>query len=182
MRSLLGLAIGGSLGAFIGWKGRCETGACPLMSNPYIGGIYGALLGALFAGLLSCSSQPAVRQSSEGSKAKVATQVTQSNIINLGSERDFGKTVQESAVPVLVDFWAAWCGPCRMQGPILEQLANQQGDRVRIVKVNVDDMEALARQFDIRGIPTLIVFDQGKEKNRLIGVQSLDTLKKALAL
>lgn len=109
------------------------------------------------------------------------TQEAVSNIVTLNSENEFEKTVLKTSVPVLVDFWAPWCGPCRAQGPIVDQLAKQEGERLRIVKVNVDEMEPLARQFDIRGIPTLIVFSQGKEKSRMIGLQTLEDLKRALS-
>ena len=84
--------------------------------------------------------------------------------------------------PVVVDFWAPWCGPCRAQNPIVEQLAKKHPDRIRIVKVNVDEVEALARQFDVRGIPTLIAFKDGKEKTRLVGLQTLQDLEDSLAL
>jgi len=110
------------------------------------------------------------------------TQEVQSNIMSLGSDKEFEQTVLQSSVPVLVDFWAPWCGPCRAQTPIIEQLARQQGERIRFVKVNVDEIESLARRFDIRGIPTLILFDGGREKSRLVGLQTLEDLKRALAL
>jgi len=112
----------------------------------------------------------------------VTTQEVQSNIMSLGSDKEFDQTVLQSSVPVLVDFWAPWCGPCRAQTPIIEQLAKQQGERIRFVKVNVDEIESLARRFDIRGIPTLILFDGGREKSRLVGLQTLEDLKRALAL
>ena len=82
--------------------------------------------------------------------------------------------------PVVVDFWAPWCGPCRTQGPILEHFKAMAGDRAMVGKVNVDDNKPLAAQFDVRSIPTLIVFKEGKEVQRFVGVQSVESLMKAL--
>jgi len=180
MNTLLGVLIGAFVGAVIGRKGRCKSGACPLISNPYFGGLYGALLGAMLAGLLSCSPGGGVPKSLEGSSKKVVTQERLTNVIQLQSEGEFDQVVLQSPVPVVVDCWAAWCSPCRAQAPILEQLANRQGDHMRIVKVNVDELEGLTRRFDIRGIPTLIIFRDGKERTRLIGLHSLDQVKDAL--
>lgn len=82
--------------------------------------------------------------------------------------------------PVLVDFWAPWCGPCRTQGPILDQAATMIGDRALVGKVNVDEEKALARRFQIRSIPTLILFKDGKELQRFSGVQQAGTLVSAI--
>ena len=99
-------------------------------------------------------------------------------IIQLGNTSDFTKVIQASSV-VLVDFWATWCGPCKSQGPILEELAKDE-DKGVILKVDVDQMEDLARQFKIVSIPTLIVFKDGVETKRFIGVQDKDILAQAL--
>ena len=181
MKILVGLIAGASLGAVIGWRGRCASGACPLTSNPFIGGAYGALLGALLVGILSCSPGARVQQSSAGGEATVKAQSERiANIINLTEERAFDETVLKSPVPVIVDFWAPWCPPCRAQAPILEKLAEQHVDRLRVVKVNTDKLAGLARRFDVEAIPTLIIFDQSRLKERLVGLQSHEQLKKAL--
>lgn len=80
----------------------------------------------------------------------------------------------------LVDFWAPWCGPCQMQIPILGKVAETIGDRAMIAKVNVDDCPAPAAQFGVQGIPTLILFKDGKEVNRFVGVQQENTLLSAI--
>jgi thioredoxin 1 len=72
---------------------------------------------------------------------------------------------------VLVDFWAPWCGPCKMQGPILDKVADKIGDKAVIAKVNVDESPALAAKFGVRSIPTLILFKNGEKVNDFIGVQ-----------
>lgn len=82
--------------------------------------------------------------------------------------------------PVLVDFWAPWCGPCKAQAPILDQLANSVGERAVVAKLDVDEAPGAAGQFNVRSIPTLIVFRHGKEAARFVGAQSATTLSAAL--
>lgn len=93
------------------------------------------------------------------------------------NSNNFEDLVLKSEKPVLVDFWAPWCGPCRMLAPTLESLAGET-DSVTIVKLNVDDNQALASNYQIRGIPTLILFKNGDVDKKISGVQSLDNLKK----
>lgn len=90
------------------------------------------------------------------------------------NSKEFKKVVSEGVT--LVDFWAPWCGPCRMQGPILEELAGGIKGKAKIAKVNVDEAGDVAEQFGVQAIPTLILFKDGKEARRLIGVQSKKTL------
>jgi thioredoxin 2 len=93
------------------------------------------------------------------------------------SESDFPAVVEQSTVPVLVDFWAPWCGPCRIVSPIVEQIAKDMPGRLKLVKVNSDDAPNLSRQFGIRGIPTLIVFDHGKPVARVTGALPAPALR-----
>ena len=82
---------------------------------------------------------------------------------------------------VLVDFWAAWCAPCRMMAPVLNEMAGELGGNKRIGKINVEEYQSLAQQFKVRGIPTMILFKDGKEVNRFVGVKSKDFLMKQIA-
>lgn len=97
------------------------------------------------------------------------------------TEANFESEVSSSTVPVLVDFWAEWCGPCRMLGPILDDLAKEQGEKVKIGKVNVDESPNLAAQFSVRSIPMMVFFKDGKAVDTVVGVQSKDALTKRLA-
>jgi len=180
MRILLGLLIGGSLGAFIGYKGQCATGTCPLTSNPYIGGVYGALIGALLSAPFAARENASTTASLSKESSQMVTETHSANIVNLGSEAAFTTNVLQASKPVLVDLWAPWCGPCRAQAPVLERLAGQLGDAARIVKVNVDQFPRIASELGVQGIPTLVIFRDGKESERFVGLQTYETLKEAL--
>jgi len=93
----------------------------------------------------------------------------------------FDTTLASTDQPVLVDFWAEWCGPCKMMSPILDQLATEQAGRATIAKVNIDAFPDLQARFGIRAIPTLIVFKNGQPVNTITGVKSKGFLEAALA-
>lgn len=100
------------------------------------------------------------------------------------SEQNFDSEVLKSNEPVLVDFWAEWCGPCKMLAPIIEQLSKEYDCKVKVCKVNVDDNQNLAAKYGIMSIPTVMIFKDGKIVEQFIGVQSKgvyeDALKKHL--
>ena len=95
-------------------------------------------------------------------------------------EAEFEETVVNSETPVLVDFWAPWCGPCHMIAPIVEGLAGEYDGRVKVTKVNVDENPNVAAKYGIRSIPTILVFKGGQVQDQVIGVVSKDELSKKL--
>lgn len=98
------------------------------------------------------------------------------------SESNFRNEVLKSPVPTLVDFWAPWCMPCRMIGPVVEELAAENGGEIRVAKVNVDDNPDVAATYGVHSIPTLLIFRNGEVVNRFVGVQPKADLERALDL
>lgn len=99
-----------------------------------------------------------------------------SNIIEL-DEKNFSSVVESGSGRVLVDFWAPWCGPCRMQAPILEKISSDQTVKAKIAKINIDEYPQFARKYGVSAIPTLILFNNGKVEEMLVGVQSEAVLR-----
>lgn len=93
---------------------------------------------------------------------------------------NFNNEVIESDIPVLVDFWATWCGPCRMLGPVIEELAEEYEGKVKVGKVNVDEEPALATKFDISSIPTVMLFKSGKVTETVVGYRPKEDFKAIL--
>jgi thioredoxin 1 len=100
--------------------------------------------------------------------------------VNL-SDATFDEEVQGASEPIIVDFWAEWCGPCKMIAPILEEIATEQAGKLKVAKLNVDDNPDAARRFDVMSIPTLIVFQDGQAKKRLVGAKGKGQLLQELA-
>ena len=100
--------------------------------------------------------------------------------VNAVSDSSFEKEVLQSDKPVLVDFWAEWCAPCRMLAPTIDAIAEQFSETAGVVKVNVDDNTATAQRYGIKGIPTLILFNAGKEAERVVGATSKESISRMI--
>src|SRR5215468_9149573 len=101
-----------------------------------------------------------------------------SEILNSVTDDNFVKEVLQAEGPVLVDFWAEWCAPCRMMQPALESVAGKFAGRARVVKLNVDDNPSTAQRYGIKGIPTMILFRDGKEVERVVGATSKESINR----
>ena len=156
-RILLGVLIGGAIGAGLGYFGKCTSGSCPLTSNPYRGAIYGAVMGALLASVFL--------QSPKETKES-------SNIIHISSEADFKTRVLDTPGVCLVDLFSDRCPPCRVLAPIISSLADKYAGRVTVCKVDVDRVGIVAKKYGVRAIPTVLIINDDKEIKRLVGLQS----------
>jgi len=154
---VVGLVIGGGLGAVLGYFGKCTTGACPLTANPWRGGFLGAVMGGLLA-------------FSTGS-SRLTVETGDSGHLQIASAADFDAQVLGAEQPVLVDFYSTTCGPCRMLAPTIQKLAQQYEGRAVVVKVNVDRLPQLAGRYGIQGVPSVLFFQGGKEVGRLVGLR-----------
>ncbi|HYT61571.1 MAG TPA: thioredoxin [Haliangiales bacterium] len=98
------------------------------------------------------------------------------NIVTL-TDANFEQEVLKASTPVLVDFWAEWCGPCKMIAPILEELASEYDGKVKVGKVNIDEYQSIATEYGIRAIPTLLIFKYGEVAEQVVGLRSKRDLK-----
>ena len=105
--------------------------------------------------------------------------MSSSNILTL-TDSNFDQEVLKSPVPVLVDFWAEWCGPCKMVAPILDELATEYDQKIKIGKVDIDQFQGLAAQYGIRAIPTLLIFSGGQVSDQIVGLRSKRDFKAKL--
>jgi thioredoxin 1 len=166
---LVSLLIGGGLGAVLGRFGQCSSGACPLTANWKRGAIYGAVLGLIFhfaSGGAGGSYEPPKN-------------------VKAIAETNFNAEVTEAGKPVVLDFFATWCGPCKVLSPRLDKLAGEFGGQIKFVSVNIDQSPTLATRFNVEGIPTLLFFGKdGKVADTSVGLISAEDLRtklKALA-
>lgn len=150
--------VGGLIGGVLGYFGKCASGTCPFTANPFRGAGFGALFGLLFA--LTSYGNPLQKREPVAESA---------NILHVADAADLDRLLADAKVPVLLDFYADWCGPCRKLAPELSKLADQWGDGARIVKINVDKHRDLAGRFNVSSIPDVRVFMGGTEKQRATG-------------
>lgn len=108
------------------------------------------------------------------------SEIAMSDILKL-NDNNFSETVESDSSPILVDFWAEWCMPCRALAPVIDELATEYSGKVRFAKVNVDECRDVPSKFGIRGIPTLLLFKDGKKVNELVGNQPKEKIKGILS-
>lgn len=96
------------------------------------------------------------------------------------NKNNFEEEVLKSEKKVLIDFWASWCGPCRMMSPVIDEIAEEMGDSIKVGKINIDEEKELAIKYDVMSIPTFIVFKNGNEVGRSVGVQDKEEIKAML--
>jgi thioredoxin 1 len=156
LRIFLGVLIGGSIGAVLGYFGKCSSGGCPLTANPYRGAVYGAVMGALLVSAFSRTPKEAEESL---------------NIVHINSKADFKARVLDANGIYLVDLFSNHCPPCRVLAPTISSLADKYVGRVTVCKVNVDRAPAVAERCGVRAIPTVLIINNGKEIKRLVGLR-----------
>ncbi len=163
MKIVLAIMAGGLVGGLLAWFNQCTSGTCPLLANPWRGALIGGLLGGLLL-------------SSQGLRAETGT--LNEHVRMVRGEEQFKELVLKSELPVLVDFHADWCGPCKRLAPILAEIAGEQHERISVVKVDADDNPELVRRYQVRGLPHLIIFRQGRAAGQLVGLRPKSALEK----
>ncbi len=167
MNLVVTIAIGAGIGAVLGHFGKCTSGACVLMATWWRGAIFGALLGVFVYSTSAGNGSRALNESSP-------------NVTRI-AESQFAEEVEKATLPVVADFYASWCGPCRILSPRLDKLAEEFSGKIKFVKVNVDETQELAGRFRVEGIPTLLFFKAGKLEGRVIGLLPREELKSRLS-
>ncbi len=172
LRIIIGILIGGAIGAVMGHFGRCSSGACPLTANPFRGAIYGGLLGAF----LAFSSGPASRTTSNHKEQLDPAK----GLVYIETTEAFDQTIIQAKQPCLVDFYSDHCPPCLRLGPTIETLAEEYKGRAVVCKVNTDSARRLASAYRIQAIPAVLFFKDGKVVERLVGLQPKVAYEKIL--
>ena len=184
MRLLLGVFIGGAIGSVLGYLGKCSSGTCPLTANPFRGALYGAIVGVLLASVLSMPPQEGTTPSEDKSAPPKETMGAPENeaviskersedsgVIHIDNESDFEAKVLNASGICLVDLFSDSCPPCRMLAPTISSLADRYTGKVAVCKVNLDRAPAIAREYKVMAIPTVLIIKDGKEMKRLVGLQ-----------
>lgn len=163
---ILYLVAGAAAGAALGYFTKCSSGTCPLVANWRRGAVLGAGIGVAAFFMTGGGSAAAMNEST-------------ANVKHVG-QAEFDAEVVQSTSPVLVDFYATWCGPCRTLSPRVEKIAGEFAGKVKFVKVNVDESPGIAQRFEIQALPTLLLFKNGGVTNTVIGLQSEADLRTLL--
>lgn len=164
---ILPVLIGSGLGAALGYFGQCSSGTCPLTATWWRGALYGGAMGLMFYFISGRNSAAAAKETKN---------------VSLIKEAEFDAQVLQSKLPVVVDFYAPWCGPCRKLSPMLDEMAGPLADKIKFVKINLDEAPQLAQRYKIEAVPTLMFFQDGKVIDTVVGLPSEEQLKGRLNL
>jgi len=202
-RILLGVLIGGAIGAVVGYFGKCSSGACPLTANPYRGAIYGALVGVLLSSALSTRPKEKAEIPKEKPEGSGIAHIENKSDSNVGVLKANGSFLMESLtkesflqkvfnyeqnkewkfegkLPCIVDFYADWCGPCKMVEPILQELAQEYQGKLNIYRVDTQAQQELATAFGIQSIPSILFVPLNDKPQMAVGALPKNTLEKAI--
>jgi len=184
IRLLLGIFIGGAIGAVLGYIGKCSSGSCPLTANPFRGAIYGAVVGLLLALVLSTPPQegatspedkPALHNETMKAPDNKAVETREraegSGVLHIDNKSDFEAKVLNASGICLVDLFSDRCPPCRILAPTISSLADKYAGKVIVCKVNLDRAPIIARDYRVMAIPTVLIIKDGKEVMRLVGLR-----------
>jgi thioredoxin 1 len=202
-RILLGVVIGGAIGAVLGYFGKCSSGSCPLTANPYRGAIYGAVMGALLVSVLSklpkekteipkvkSERSDAVQIDSEPDLNAIVLKENGSGLVEPLTKNSFLQKVfnyeqnkewkYEGKLPCIIDFYADWCRPCKMVEPILHELAQEYQGKLNIYRVDTQAQQELASVFGIQSIPSILFVPLNDKPQMAVGALPKKTLEKAI--
>lgn len=166
MLLMISLLIGAGLGSLLGHSGKGSSGSRVLPPTWRRGAVYGAVVGL---GVYAVS----------GIRGSASLNESTANVKRI-NEGQFDAEVTQSSAPVVMDVYATWCGPCKILSPMLDELAGALTNKVKFVKINLDEASGLAERLEVAVVPTLVFFKKGKIVDRVVGLPSGDTLKMRL--
>ncbi|MBN2455196.1 MAG: thioredoxin [Sedimentisphaerales bacterium] len=192
-RIFLGVLIGGAIGAVLGYFGKCSSGACPLTANPYRGAIYGAVMGALLVSAFSQIPKEKLKISDVAGESYLNAKVLKENgsgLVESLTKNSFLQKVFnyeqnkewkfEGELPCIIDFYADWCGPCKMVEPVLQELAQEYQGKLNIYRVDTQAQQELAAAFSIQSIPSVLFVPLNDKPQMVIGALPKITLEKVI--